>query len=145
MPDRVREAPRKDREDAPEDAENAGESADLPLGQAEVRRHRGKQRRNDPTIESDEAEADAEQRDGSPFVGGIPTGGAACHRIAHGSGTSCVRRPDCSGWRRRGYYASTLIRRPPLADDIAGRACRRGTDDFVLANTPRSHFSEALS
>jgi hypothetical protein len=76
VPDLVGEAPRDNREHAPKDAEDTGQPADLAFRQAEIGGHRRKQRSDDPPVEADEAEADAEQRDGLPLVRRIPAGGA---------------------------------------------------------------------
>jgi len=70
--DPVGQAPHDDGEEAPGEAEDSDEVAELLVAQAEVFHHRGEERGDDPAVKTDEAKAEAEECDGFPFVGCVP-------------------------------------------------------------------------
>src|SRR6185369_6163155 len=72
MPDRVREPAAEDGEEPPRHAEDADNGALILDAQPEIIQHEREEWRNDPAVEADEAEAEAEQRDGLPLVRSIP-------------------------------------------------------------------------
>ena len=72
MTDRIGEATTENREYAPRQAERADEIADVSRTQAQVHRHRRAKRRDDPAIETHQAEADTQQGHHFPLVVCVP-------------------------------------------------------------------------
>jgi hypothetical protein len=66
---------------APGDGEDTGERPELQLAQAELTHHAGKEHRQDETIEADQAERQAEDRDDLELVGGIPLFRCRCSHV----------------------------------------------------------------
>jgi hypothetical protein len=82
LSNRIGEPSADDREHAPHQAEDADQVTNRLIVKTETgrtaarpdtgRRHTWKERRDDPAVQSHQAEPEAEQRHGLPFVVGVP-------------------------------------------------------------------------
>jgi hypothetical protein len=124
----------------PEDAENAGQSADIAVREPKVSRDEGEQRRDDPPIETDEAETETEQGNGLPLVVDVPLTARRRAWLYHVRTSRCRKtaieasqEPVATGlWTLYANPAAAATSRPRRHAPTPGQATRHAGGGVVV-------------